>query len=251
MANLSENLLEKLPKILASENNGNINYLPFLIHVRTVCSILNAKKRKEDNFENFDSNENSFFGSRTLSGVQKNVPGIIEQLLVNGVDKDGMLFSIRKWILTNTSNKFWLKNRNKCSNENSSNILEISVKEFIDLLKEFNILFSTNQVIEIIHEFGLYTSTQEPRFNNQNNQNNKSNHERSKYANNKYENNENNMNNIDKSNSYYYENGLTSSQISESGNHNLGEFSQFNGKAFDARLLINKLIEVRTHFFTL
>ena len=216
--------------------------------MRTVFSTLNAMKRKG---ENFDSNENSFFRSRTLSGVQKNVPGIIEQLLVNGVDKDGMLFSIRKWILTNTSNKFWLKNRNKYSNENSSNILEISVKEFIDLLKEFNILFSTNQVIEIIHEFGLYTSTQEPRLNNQNNQNNKSNQERSKYTNNKYENNENNMNNIDKSNSYYYENGLTSSQISESGNRNLGEFSQFNGKAFDARLLINKLIEVRTHFFTL
>ena len=192
-----------------------------MIHVRTVCSSICQENENEEKFDNFSYQ----FGGR----VQKNkIPGIIEQLLVNGVDGEGLLIPIRNWLLNNTINSNWILNNN---NTNNSNIFELSIKQFTDLLKEFNVMGNTQEIIAIITEIGIFPSinnfTEEKRKNKSSRRNGR---------------------NSDDEN--FNENRLSSNEINESENRNLGELSQFNGKSMDARLLIHKLIKVNLVFYS-
>ena len=159
--------------------------------------------------------------------MQKNkIPGIIEQLLVNGVDSEGLLIPIRNWLLNNTINSNWILNNN---NTNNSNIFELSIKQFTDLLKEFNVMGNTQEIIAIITEIGIF-----PSINN--------------FTDEKRKNKSNRRNGRNSDDENFNENRLSTSEINESENRNLGELSQFNGKSMDARLLIHKLIKVHLVF---
>jgi hypothetical protein len=208
---MHESDIENMSSIL-SENRNNINYLPFLIHVRTICSNIVSTNNNENNDIKYD---------------------LIKQITMNCVNDKNMLTPLREWIINNDNDDYNYdhdnddtqimnsNNNGKYMNKNLDNNdnFKISVNDFIRLLKEFRITYRPEDVVTLITEFGYFPYKKI----------NKQNYDKKNYS----KNNEN----YDNENENYFEN--------ENENLNEHELKIFLDKGFDIRQLLLKIIQGR------
>ena len=214
--------MDKLARLLCSENNGKIKYLPFLIFLRTLTSTIHEKYGK--NNENFDSYNNQY----QLHDKYNNCK-IIEQLIDNCVDKNGTLFHLRKYLIQNVRNK----NNKNDSNDNNDNdnqnndeiklkICEIAIPEVVKLLKHFGVLFDFHNFTKFIMNIGLFPSTK--------NRTNTNYGELS--SSNRY------------NDTYMTSRGIRKNAFNDFENTNNTEFSKFESKSINGKILMKKILEV-------
>ena len=217
---MPEKDLEKLSKILTSGNDGKINYLPFLIHLRTLNSSIHDKEENMSSEMSYDNNYNGQYKSRNNDN---DVPGIIEQLIINSTDANGLLIPLRKYLIQNIQEH--KKNRSSDSNVEKNNF-EITVKQLTELLEHFTVMFVPKDIVKLITEIGVFPSTAPLRDNYGNT--NKNSYKRSELFSSK---------------------SFRSEQIDDFENTNLGELSKFADKSIDVRFLMKKIIQVKVTIF--
>jgi hypothetical protein len=77
LANLREEALEKLSDVLAAEGAGHVSYVPFIIHMKVLCS-------------------------KCVGYEDEVVPDIAEQLIKNATDAMKTLGPLRRWLINHT-----------------------------------------------------------------------------------------------------------------------------------------------------
>jgi hypothetical protein len=207
---MPENDIENMSNIL-SENRNNVNYLPFLIHVRTICSNIVSTNNNESNDMKYD---------------------LIKQIIIASVNDKNMLTPLREWIINNANDDDNYNDNDDTKNKNDNNNgkyknknhdyndnFKISVNDFIRLLKEFHIIYRPEDVVILITEFGYFPYKR----------NNKQNYNEKNYS--------RNNENYDNENENYFRN--------ENENLNEFEFKKFLDKGFDVRQLLLKIIQGR------
>jgi hypothetical protein len=214
-----ENDLEKLSKILTSGNDGKINYLPFLIHLRTLNSSIHEKEENVKKDIGFNDN----FNSQYMKNNDNDVPGIIEQLIVNSTDANGLLIPLRKNLIQNIQKNNWSIN----SYKEEKNNFEITVKQLTELLKHFTVMCVPKDIVKLITEIGVFPSTTPLHDTHENT--NKNSYKRSEL---------------------FSSRNFRSVDIDDYENTNLGELSKFENKSIDVRFLMKKILEVIHLYFS-
>ena len=241
LGNIQKTDLDKLAKLLCSENNGKIKYLPFLIFLRTLTlSIHEINGKNNENFgsNNYDSQLNN----------KHNNCRIIEQLINNCVDKNYTLYQLRKYFVQNVKNKnsyndndndndnnFRNNNKNNDNNfnnntenndENKLKMCEITIPELVKLFKHFDVLFDFQNFSKFITNIGLFPSTK--------NKNNTNFTELS--SSNRY------------NDTYMSSRGIRKNTFNDFENTNNTEFSKFENKSINGKILLKKILEVSKMF---
>ena len=181
LANMKEKDLLELADVLVSDGAGKIMYTPFLVHIRAVCSSL-AQGLNNDEHTPYSQNMG---GIGVYTGVGKE---LLNQLLVNGVNDQGLLHPIREWLIkytkcchkerssrqrtvndaTSISDAYDLLHRDthhdKYGDGDGNNKFdhrhryEVTVSEFIQLLRDFNVMYRLENVAELLQDIGVFPS---------------------------------------------------------------------------------------------
>jgi hypothetical protein len=215
LGNLEKTDLDKLAKLLSSENNGKVKYLPFLIFLRTLSSSTHDNTGK--NYENFG-----------ISHRSNNNCKIIEQLIENCVDTNGTLLQLRKYLIQNLKNNKFTSDKNDDNNndENRNEVCEITIPELVKLFKHFGVLFNFHNFCQFITNIGFFPSTKK--------RNDRNYTETSSL--NRY------------NDTYMGSRGIRKNALNDFENANNTEFSKFENKSIDGRILMKKIIEVSKFF---
>lgn len=211
MGNLEKTDLDKLAKLLSAENNGKIKYLPFLIFLRTLTSSIHEKKEKDySNFENSNRSNNNC--------------EIIEQLIENCVDTNGTLLQFRKYLIQNVKNNKLTNDKNidNDEDENRNEVCEITIPELVKLFKHFGVLFNFQNFCQFITDIGLFPSTKE-----------------------RHDRNYTETSSLNRYNDTYMSSrGIRKNALNDFENASNTEFSKFENKSIDGRILMKRVIEV-------
>lgn len=209
MGNLEKSDLDKLAKLLSAENNGKIKYLPFLIFLRTLASSINEKK--ENNPDNFEDSNRSNHNCK-----------IIEQLIENCVDTNGTLLQLRKYLIQKVKNNKMTNDKNGGNNANRNETCEITIPELVKLFKHFGVLFNFQNFCKFITDIGLFPSTKR-----------------------RNDSNDTEISSLNRYNDTYMSSrGIRENAFNDFENTNNTEFSRFENKSIDGRILMKKIIKV-------
>ena len=239
LGNIQKTDLDKLAKLLCSENNGKIKYLPFLIFLRTLTSSIHEKSGENNEFSGSYDNDNQ-------SNNKHNNCKIIEQLIKNCVDKNNTLFQLRKYLIQNVKDKnnyndndddhnFRSNNKNNDdniynTNENNDEIklkvCEITIPELVNSLKHFDVLFDFQNFTKFITNIGLFPSTNNKNYTNFTDLS----------SSNRY------------NDTYMSSRGIRKNAFNDFENMNNNKFSKFENKSINGKILMKKILEVSKMF---
>jgi hypothetical protein len=136
LANMSENHILSLSDVLAADGAGKVEYTPFLVHLRALCSL--ALSGGSSAAGDAATTGNAQLVGTTIHGA----PSIMHQLAVNGSDSRGTLYPLRRWLKTHI--------------DPALNVLD--VKDLNDLLREFAVMFRSDDLTALLMDIGTHVS---------------------------------------------------------------------------------------------
>lgn len=122
LSNMKEEDIERLSSVLSTEGAGHVLYVPFMVHIKGVCSKCND------------------FSDRDIA------PDIAEQLLKNSLDAEGTLMPLRSWLVRHTD----------CET------FTLTPRDMNGLLREFSVVYRAEDLEAFISELASGDSEDSP-----------------------------------------------------------------------------------------